>query len=31
VNHPEAKPFSLVYAFSFELRRGKPHTGLAHE
>ena len=25
------RAISLVYAFSFELRRGKPHTVLVHE
>lgn len=29
VGHPEAKPFSLVYAFGFELRGDRPHVGLA--
>ena len=27
----EAKPFSLVYAFSFELRDGQPHASLARQ
>lgn len=31
ISTSSAKPFSLVYAFSFELRDGQPHAGLARQ